>query len=154
MTTGPTPGARARRAAGAARAGTLAVLLLALVGAGGWNYWRNLRIEQAEHAKRPFAGYADADLRALADAYRGEVESWRQREAAARQGRPAVREQGFVGDGVRQFERVQRHSARAREAATGLAEREARLQEIEKELAYRADLGSGLALHLRRLTRL
>jgi hypothetical protein len=132
----------------------LAALLAGLAVAGGWNYQRNVQLERAEQGKRPFSGYADADLRALADAYRAEAETLRKRYEATRSARPEARRRVFVSDGVREFERVQRHAERSRDAAADLAEREARLSDIEKELATRAELGSGFELHLRRLTRI
>jgi ketosteroid isomerase-like protein len=136
------------------KTGMLVLLLAALCALGGWNYWRNLQREQAEQSARPFAGYHDADLQALAAAYRSEVETLRKRYEATRKARPEARRQALVGDGIREFERVQRHSAREREATAELAQQEARLHDVEKELAYRAEMGSGWTLQLRRLTRI
>jgi hypothetical protein len=61
-----------RREQGAAK-GMLLLVLLVLCGGGAWNYRRNLLAEQAERASRPLAGYATADLEALADAYQDEI---------------------------------------------------------------------------------
>lgn len=145
---------RDRRRAGGARALPLLVLLVALCAAGGWNYHRNLQAERADQGQRVFAGYGDRDLEQLAEAYRQEIEVARRRYEASRRARPEVQERALVGDGVREFERIQRHSQRSRERTADLAEREARLEEIERELAYRAELRSGVSLHIARLTRI
>ena len=52
-------------------AGRVLVLLLvavvALAGAGAWNYQRNLAAEKQRAAARPLHGYSTSDLQALAD---------------------------------------------------------------------------------------
>ena len=62
-----------------------------------------------------------------------------------------VRDTAHIGEGIREFERVQRSSARVRDLATAVAEREARLRDIRAEQEQRAAAGGGMGMHLRRL---
>ena len=59
---------------------------------------------------------------------------------------------GLMGERVREFERIQNTANALRELNTQVAEQEARLGDIEKELTYRASLAAGFGLHLKRLT--
>ena len=132
--------------------GLLLVLLVALAGAGGWNYQRNYQIEQAERSKSRFAGYDTAGLTQLADAYRSELAGLDGRYQSLRGSRAQVRNTQGVEEGVAQFERIQRSNTRLREVTTEVATREARVNEIDQELSRRASAASGVKLHLERLT--
>jgi hypothetical protein len=125
----------------------LLVILAGLVGAGAWNYDRNLREEEA--APRPYRGYADADLAKLLDAYENELEALRGRGSAA--GGVAAGGQRLM-DNVVAFERTRAAADAARSQQGELAQREAIVRQLRDEQQLRAQLGSGMAVHLRRLT--
>ncbi|MCG8591508.1 MAG: hypothetical protein MJE66_19610 [Proteobacteria bacterium] len=129
----------------------LLVLLVLVVGLGGYNYHRNWQREQAEQTKRTFSGYATADLEQLAAAYRAEAEALQKRYSAASRRVAPARDRAFMSDRVAEFERVQKQAGSARDVATLLAEREARVREIEQELALRQNQTGALAVHFRRL---
>jgi hypothetical protein len=124
----------------------LLVILAGLIGAGAWNYDRNLRKEEA--APRPYRGYADAQLTALLDAYEKELEGLRGRASA---GGVAAGGQRLM-DNVVAFERTRAAADAARMQQGDLAQREAIVRELRKEQQTRAQVGSGMAVHLRRLT--
>ena len=63
--------------------GPVVLLLVVLVAAGGWNFVRNTRIDNAE--VRIYRGYSDVELEELITVYQGEVD---QRTKAYRPGRP------------------------------------------------------------------
>jgi uncharacterized membrane protein YebE (DUF533 family) len=131
------------------KAGSLLLVLLLLVGAAGGNYYRNWRAEQAEPETRPLSGYETAGLEKLAEAYRTEIRALQAQ--LDRTGHAQARDRGFIDEQVREFERVQRSAARKRELTGDIAQREARLRDVEQELALRKQRGSGLQVHLRRL---
>jgi hypothetical protein len=124
------------------------LVLLAALGAGGyWNYQRNLAKENAE--PRPFRGYGEAELRALADAYQAEVQAHQKRYDAARASERTEGGGQLLDEKVRAFERASARGRTIRDAGGDLAEREAALADVRKELARRG--GSPLQLHLKRL---
>jgi len=144
----------ANRTEGSSSTALIAVLVL-LAALGAYNYQRNLRAERAEMGARPFAGYESQQLAQLADAYSHEVELSRRRYAAEQKRRqPSKHAAALVGERVREFDRVHQQSANLRALQADLARRETRLQEVEKERAYRRTLAAGLAIHLQRLTRI
>jgi hypothetical protein len=130
----------------------LLVLLLLLVGAGTWNYRRNLARESQED--RPYRSYAEADLEKLLSAYEQEAERAQRRADATRRATPRQTGSGLVGESVREFERVQRASQRVRDAKGDLAESELMVERISKELARRDQERDKTALFVRRLTTL
>lgn len=132
--------------------GLALILVVALLVLGGWNYHRNYQLEQAQRSGASMSRYDTASLIQLMEAYRLEVATLageRQKLLAAR---PKVRRTAGVGAGVREFERIQRSADQLRDATGALSSREARLREIEAELATRKRAASGFALHLERLT--
>jgi len=139
-----------RRRAGGALV-QLLVLLVVVIAAGGANYYRNWQAEDQQAPARPFQGYAAGDLEALRAAYAQEVESFQQRYAAQESRRQRPSGTGLMDQRVREFERVQATSQRLRELRADVAEREARLREVEAEIALRSDPAAGLTLHLGRL---
>ncbi len=144
---------KTRRIEGKAVLG-LAALLAILVAAGGGNYVRNLEAEAASEAKRPFHSYEQADLTNLRAAYEAEVASLQSRYDAARAGRKRGGSHAMMDEAVADFERVRAQSDGLRELGTQIAEREARIRDIDAELAARAELGDGWQAHLRRLTQI
>ena len=131
----------------------LAAVLTVLLCAGGMNYVRNLQADQASEETRPFHGYQTDDLTALKSAYEAEVAQSESRYQRARAGRQRSQGAAMMDEAVADFERVRQQSDGLRELSAQLAEREARIRDIEKELAARAVIGEGWEAHLRRLTR-
>ena len=127
----------------------LVVLLIGIVGGfGSWNYKRNLEAERS--LPRPFASYRDADLDALAAAYEQELDGFSRRHEAATGSPVRVRGAQRLDDQIREFERVQHRSRGARELANRVAEREASLNEIEREKQQREEERRFLTLFLKR----
>ena len=134
--------------------GVLVLLLLGIVvlaAAGGWNYRRNLETEQRAASARPLHGYSTADLEALADAYRQEIAAHAARYASQKTRRAEARDRAYFDEQVREFENVQKHSSRLREAGAEVSVREADLARVEAELRARGGVESDLDRHLRLL---
>ncbi|MEZ4279421.1 MAG: hypothetical protein R3F21_07365 [Myxococcota bacterium] len=141
-----------RRVAGNST-GSLALLLAVLLGLGAWNYHRNYQLERESARERPYSGYSDRDVSLLRDAVFSELQASRERFERARKGRMSgARDRGSVGDNAVQFNRTTRASNAIRDAASVVAQQEATLAALDAELAHRAGIGDGAALHLRRLT--
>ena len=107
------------------------LLLLILVGAGGWNYYRNAELENAE--LRPYRGYSDTALEQLIAAYETEVDhrSGRYQAVAARD--VAIRDRALLGDRVDEFERIQRISQQRREVGGQLTDNMVSLEGLQIE---------------------
>jgi hypothetical protein len=136
------------------RGSALPLLLLVLavaVGGGAWNYHRNWQAEQA--MPRPYRGYDDAELAALIDAYEQEASALGARAASARrpEAQPA-REGTLLGERVEAFEQARQAGERWRRLQGEAGRHEGVLEDLRAEQTLRAQLGSGLAVHLRRLT--
>jgi hypothetical protein len=130
----------------------LLLMLILLIGLGGYNYHRNWKAEQ-NTGPRPFETYETEDLSQLRDAYEAEVSQYETRYSAQNQRRVrASGDDALMQERVGEFERIQRNTERLRDLGTQVAEREARLREIEKELDYRLALATGFTLHVKRLT--
>jgi len=127
----------------------LLVVMVALGGAGGWNYHRNLSAES--ETPRPYRSYADADLEALIQAYEGETHSLEKRYDSAKQLRGESGKKGHFDDQVREFERVQAISTRSRNAGAKLSVSEAELAQLVAEREQRARDADPFQLFLRRL---
>jgi hypothetical protein len=143
---------RGKRQQGKAMAAVM-VLLLLIVG-GGYNYHRNLQSEAAEQGPRPFKGYATDDLSSLRDAYDQEVRAYERKHSAQQRQRVRASGGGVMDEQVDQFERIQRNSAALRETTADVAERQAQLRAIERELELRSALAGSFSIHLRRLTKI
>lgn len=142
---------KTRATSGRAMVTVLALSLIA--GGGAYNYHRNWQAEQVEQGSRPFAGYAEQDLRDLMTAYggvvddhEGEYQTLAKRRTTPRSG------SALLDENIANFERAQRASDAKRAVAGIVAENQARLREIESELAYREYVGNGAKVHIRRLT--
>ncbi len=134
--------------------GVLVLVLLGIVviaAAGWWNYRRNLEAEQRAAAARPLHGYSTGDLEALADAYRQDVATRADSYAAQKTKRAEARDRAYFDEQVNEFEKVQKHSTRVREAGAEVSMREAELARIETELRARGGVESDLDRHLRLL---
>ncbi|MBY0400676.1 hypothetical protein K2X89_10295 [Myxococcota bacterium] len=116
-----------RRKAGSTTS-TMALVLVLLVGAGAWNYHRNVRQERAGESGRPYAGYSVREVQLLREAAGTELVSARARVAKARS-RNAILD-----------------------AELDLSEHERLAATLDRELAARAELGAGMARHVKRLT--
>jgi predicted transcriptional regulator len=128
----------------------LLLLLGGVAGAGAWNYQRNLKKELS--IPRPWRGYSEADVQAMADAYRAEIEQY---ERAWKQASGAKAEQrggDLISDRVSDFDAVQRTSSHARAMRREMADREVVLEQLERELQFKAGERDLTALHIRRLT--
>jgi hypothetical protein len=131
----------------------LLVIVLGAIGAGAWNYHRNLELERASRAARPLSGYSTEDLEALAEAYRSEVAARSARYDGAKGQRAEARERAYFDQQVQEFEKVQRQAGKTRDAGGELAVREAALRDVEAELATRgSDATSEWQIHWKRLT--
>ena len=134
--------------------GTLALLLLLLSGAGGWNYYRNLQLEKEWDGDRPYESYAVSDLESLRAAYQAELEAVRADFASARRRRAGpARDVGSLAGNVEQFQRATRASSAIREAAGDVSARESQVAAIDRELELRSRFGQGFERHLKLLTR-
>ncbi len=143
-----------RREEGKALAGVAALLAL-LVAAGGGNYIRNLQADEASEARRPFHRYEQEDLVSLRDAYQQELDGLQRRYESAKAGRTRLGgNDRMMDEAVADFERVRAQSDGLRELGTEVAEREARIRDIEAELSARAEMGEGWQAHLRRIIRI
>lgn len=130
----------------------LLALLLLLAGGGAWNYQRNLARESQED--RPLRGYAEADLEKLLSAYEQEVKRLSSRAGATKRASARDLPGQLVGEKAREFERVQRASARVRDANGDVAEAELMVARISQELSRRGGERDPMAVFLRRLTTL
>jgi len=126
-------------------------LLVLLAGLGGYNYHRNMMLEQQDSRPRPFEGYASADLEALRDAYTGEAARNQKRYDSRDRMRVRASGEGLMDERLDEFERIQRNSSALRAIGGQVAEQEARVREIDAELEVRSSMKSGMELHLERL---
>lgn len=119
-------------------AARLLLVLVALVGATGWNYHRNLTAEK-NVPPSAFTGVSDADLEVLKQAYQSEVDALTAKGGLA--ARATARTTSGVASGAREFERVQRAMRATREKGYQVAERQAAIEAIEREQAQRQSVG-------------
>lgn len=141
-----------RRQSGKAM-GSLVLLLVLVSGLGAWNYHRNWQIEKAQEHTRPYASYKTEDLEALREAYSGESQTAEAKLKAAQNMRARVSgDRGSIAQNVDQFSKTTRTSANIRSAASDLAAQQSQLADLDKELSHRSEFGSGMQLHLKRLT--
>jgi hypothetical protein len=135
--------------------GTLMLVLLAIVaiaGAGAWNYHRNLEAEAQRNAARPLSGYSTSDLEALADAYRQELSAQKGRSKGGNQVRAVAKNRAYFDEQVQEFEKVQKQAAAQRKAdAASGSVGDVDLQRVEEELRVRDGAESDLDRHLRLL---
>jgi hypothetical protein len=115
----------------------LHLLIILLVGVGGWNFYTNTQLENA--VPRPFQNYSDAGLEQLISQYQGDMDVHNKRYQAATSG-PSVRvqERGHLGDQVNEFERVQRISQQRRGMENQVTDRQISLDQLRSEQGKRA----------------
>lgn len=129
--------------------GLLAVLLLLLVVAGAWNFYRNLAAERAVH--RPFQSYADTDLEVLTAALQVDSRAQATRYEVAANQRSLVGKKGYFDEQVAEFERVQRVGDTKRRAQRDLAGSRVTLRLLEEERGYRVREEKPVSVFLERL---
>lgn len=139
------------RGSGTGNALALLVLLALLAGGIGWNYQRNLALEEQEAQARPYRTLSDADLAVLLAATEGEAERLGASYEAARDQRVSTRVEGaHTSERLRDFERVQAHGRNVRALGRRTSEIEASLAELRREQEHRAGQGDELQVFLRR----
>ena len=130
----------------------LLVLLTAMICGGAWNYQRNLELEAEQQGTRPFKGYTDEALAQLLDAYRQDAKRHEGKYQSALSQRQGVRQtNGLIMERIGEFERVQRQGDQIRIATSEVAERDARVREIQEEQSFRGGSDDWM-LHLKRIT--
>lgn len=127
----------------------LLLVLIGLIGAGGYNYHRNFTAETA--VPRPYKGYSVEDLEALRGAYENQSAAVQERYEQARNVRASGSRGGLIDENVRAFEEAQRRSTRSRSLGQALSMNQAAVSEIETELSLRQAEADVVKLHLKRL---
>ena len=134
-----------------ARAGQIAILLVILCAAGGWNYHRNAVIDAA--VLRPYRGYSDAELDQLMSAYRDEVEVQMERYRNSTASKKVeVRDAGLLEEQIDEFERVQRLSKKRKESAYQVTENQILVEQLAQEQVTRERDRPIYKMILRRVT--
>ena len=136
-----------RAQAGSGVAGLLLLLAL-LVGAGAFNYHRNLQAEQQED--RPYRGYSDEELETLLGAYQGRKDAQSARYEASAGRRVNAQGKAYFDEQVREFERVQRAHRKAAVRRDELAGTQVVVKQIKKELTKRDAERDKFALFMKR----
>ena len=129
----------------------LVVLLGIAVSVGGWNYKRNLDLEN--QLPRPWRGYAISDLEAMAAAYEKEIDQYSSTWDAARVKRSQASGRGHVDDRAREFDQIYAQGRQVRQLKSRMADHEVVLAQIREELRLRQGESVAWKLHLRRLTK-
>jgi len=133
------------------RGGQIAILLVILCAAGGWNYHRNAVIEDS--VPRPYRTYSDEELDQLVSAYRDEVEvqmaRYRNSTASAN---VAVRDEGLLEDRIGEFERVQHLSKKRKDSAYKVTENQILVEQLAQEQVTREQNRPIYKMILRRAT--
>jgi len=133
--------------------GSIVLLLLVFVVAGGWNYHRNMEIEKATEGVRPYQAYSVEDLESLREAYASELTGVRAVYDTAKRNRARpVGDVGSIAGNVEQFQQATRASSAIRTAAASVVDRERQISELDRELGLRSRFGEGLDRHLKLLT--
>jgi hypothetical protein len=94
----------------------------------------------ADDGPRPYASYSDADLAALVDAYRSEVEGLetRYRASSAVADAPEAARGAHIAEHIEAFERAHARGDALRRQAGELSQQVAVLRELEREQQLRA----------------
>ena len=116
--------------------GLLVLLVAILVVAGGWNFVRNTRTDNAE--VRIYRGYSDAELEALISVYQREVDQRTETYRRVADRGVVVRDRALLGGQVDEFERVQRLSQQRRALGGQVTDNQISLEQIEIEQRKRA----------------
>ncbi|MDP6980116.1 MAG: hypothetical protein QF570_16185 [Myxococcota bacterium] len=143
---------KAGRKGGSGTGTLVSIVFLIAGGLGGFNYHRNLALEEAKAGARPFQGYTDEALEELAAAYGDQADSLERKYRASLERVDGVRDaDGLIMEKVAEFERVQKIGDSVRLATSQVADAEARLRQIQDEQTWRSSQ-SQWSLHLKRLT--
>jgi hypothetical protein len=143
--TAPTKRKKRKKKKKRSRGQKLLILLLALLcGASAWNYRRNLEAEAK--LPRPYRSYSEAQLEQLISASRASLEGLVARYERVSGNSIQARDQGFVGDQIKEFERVQNMSRSVRALGYEISESEGLLRELEAEKRRRGDSAVGVFL--------
>jgi len=133
------------------RVGQTVFLLVILCAAGGWNYHRNMVIDDA--VPRPYRGYSDTELHQLISAYQVEVEAQMERYRESGVGKNVVvQDAGLLEERINEFERVQHLSKQRKERAYQVAENQILVAQLAKEQVVREQDRPIYKMIFRRLT--
>ncbi len=116
--------------------GPIGLLLAVLVLAGGWNFVRNTRSDNAE--VRIYRGYSDAELEELTSVYQREIDQRTDTYRQVADRGVVVRDRALLGGQVEEFERVQRLSQHRRALGNQVTDQQISLELIEREQQKRA----------------
>jgi len=130
------------------RTGIMISALLVLIVAFGANFGRNFKADIEK--PRPWKGYTDENLSAMATALKGEIERLTSKYESAKNGSTRARDMGFLAEQVDEYHRVQKQTQNTRALGSSLGEKEAMLREIEAEQTYRQANQTILQTFLRR----
>jgi hypothetical protein len=115
-----------------ARVGQALILLVILCAAGGWNYHRNARIEDAQ--LRPYRGYSDEELHQLMSAYQDQVDIQMARYRKSAGANPVeIQGGGLLEERIDDFERAQRASQKRKERAYQVTDNQILVEQLAKE---------------------
>jgi hypothetical protein len=135
----------------------MVLLLIVLLSAGGWNYFRSYQADLKNHRNMPFSSYSTSDLSALQAAYQQAWESSRSAYSQKRSARDRPPRQNSdlpnLADRVKALEQSQAKAGGLRSAQADFAQAEARLGEIKAEIERRSEALAGLRVHFERLFR-
>jgi hypothetical protein len=129
---------------------SILALLVLLGGAGEYNYQRNKAAEERS-APRAYRAYSNQEIAALIQAYEREVGALESRYQAAKSSGQEVRGGGLIDEQIAEFERAQREGASTRSAGGEVAQHQAVLRELRRELSLRGGGLDSIKIHLRRM---
>jgi hypothetical protein len=118
------------------RTGQIMILLVILCTAGGWNYHRNMVLDDT--VPRPYRGYSDEELNQLISAYQGEVEIQMARYRKSTVGKNVtVQDGGLLEERIDEFERVQRLSKQRKKRAYQVTDNQILVEQLAAEQVTR-----------------
>ena len=115
--------------------GTLTVLIVLVIGVGGWNFYQNTQLDNA--APRPYRSNSDAEIGQLISQYEAEMGRQTQRYREVSKHKVQIQNRGLLGDQLDEFERVQKISQQRRGVARQVTDNQIALDHLESELQKR-----------------